>query len=139
MRKNSKRIIWIMITLVFLAGCQALPPVEETGTLQVNVTWQTDVWKPGPLAITLLPDTEVQVHKIFSAEIYRVGVTDLLGVYRDETLPAGWYWVEAYHHPEGVQKSDYGKHWVAHFIHIRPGQEVILDFGYQNAGGWKIY
>ena len=136
-----KKIVQIlsMVLIVFaLMGCQPQVSTEQTGVLQVNVTWQTDVWKPGPSGTITLPDTNVQIHKIFSTEIFRNGVTDLLGEYRDETIPTGWYWVEAFHHPEGVRKSDYGKHWVAHLVHIQPDKEVLLDFRFENAGGWKI-
>lgn len=135
--KKTFLFLLLMLTLL-LAGCQSQTAAQATGTLHINVTWQTDAWKPYPAVITNLPDTKVDVYRLFSSEVYREGVTDLLGVYQDETLPAGWYWVKAVHQPEGVKKSDYGKHWVANFVHIQPGKITELDFGYENAGGWTF-
>lgn len=137
--KRLQIFLFFLIIVGGLTGCQnANSTGNDTGTLQVNVSWQTEVWKPGSASTVLLPDTEVRIHKMFSNEIFRNGVTDLLGIYRDEALPAGWYWVEANHQPAGVQKSDYGKHWVTHFVHIQPGKETVINFRYENAGGWKV-
>jgi hypothetical protein len=138
MQPKNKPILWMIIILFSLAGCQSAPGGDQTGTLQINVTWQTEVWKPGTIGVITLPDTDIQVHKILSTETFRNGVTDLLGVYRDESMPVGWYWVEASHHPEGVKETDYGKHWVAHLVQVQAGKEVVLDFRFENAGGWKI-
>ena len=135
----KKTIILIMLILsIAISGCQASAGAEQTGNLEVKVSWQTDVWKPGTDAMIVLPDTEVVVHKAFSNAVYRSGITDLLGVTLFVDLPSGWYWAEAVHHPEGVQKSDFGKHWVAHFVRVKPGETKEIDFDFSNAGGWKI-
>ncbi|MBI9051266.1 MAG: hypothetical protein JEZ00_17720 [Anaerolineaceae bacterium] len=136
-----KRAIFIIILFftIFISGCQAQAQAQEIGTLQVNVSWQTDVWKPGDASKLVLPDTEVRVHKIFSKEVLRSGITDLLGVYLDESISTGWYWVEAVHQPEGVMESDYGKHWVAHMVHVRSDQTTVVEFNFNNAGGWILY
>jgi hypothetical protein len=131
--------LFVLILAISVAGCQSSGAVEQTGSLEVQVTWQTDVWKPGTDAMIVLPDTEVIVHKAFSNEVFRSGVTDLLGGALFTDLPGGWYWVEAVHHPEGVQKSDFGKHWVAHFVHVNTGEIREIDFDFNNAGGWKIW
>ena len=136
-----KKTIFLMLIILSIAvsGCQSSTGSEQTGNLEVRVTWQTDVWKPGTDAMIVLPDTEVIVHNAFSNAVFRSGITDLLGATLFTDLPSGWYWVEGVHHPEGVQESDYGKHWVAHFIHIKAGQTKEIDFDFNNAGGWKIW
>ena len=136
----KKILICLLLSLfLLLSGCQAAGTAADTGTLLVNVTWQTDAWKPGASGILTLPDTQVDVYKIFSTQVFHTGVTDLLGTYQDNTLPVGWYWVKAMHQPEGVKKSDYGKHWVAHFVHIQTDQTTELNFDFNNAGGWTFY
>jgi hypothetical protein len=139
MKKYPVFFFLILITVLVLCSCQAPSgAIGESGTLVVKTTWQTEAWRPGPSGILALPDTEVRVYKFASTQVFQEGITDLLGEYHDESLPGGWYWVEAVHQPEGVLKSDYGKHWVAHWVHIKPGQETVLDFSFENAGGWTI-
>ena len=135
-----KKVIYfvVMIFVVLLSGCQSTSAAGETGILEVHVSWQTDVWKPGTEGTLVLPDTEIQVHKAFSSAVVQSGVTDLLGVYLAADLPTGWYWVEAVHQPEGVQESDYGKHWVAHMVHVSSGATKQINFDFNNAGGWKL-
>ena len=135
----KKMIFLIMVILsIAITGCQTSGGTGQTGNLEVHVSWQTDVWKPGTDATIVLPDTEVIVHKAFSNAVSFSGITDLLGVTLITDIPSGWYWVEAVHHPEGVQESDYGKHWVAHFVRINAGETKEIIFDFNSAGGWKI-
>jgi hypothetical protein len=136
----KKSIFFIVIIFaVLLSACQSSGAAGQTGSLEVHVSWQTDVWKPGTEGTLVLPDTEVVIHPAFSNSVVQSGVTDLLGVYLVSDLPSGWYWVEAVHQPEGLQESDFGKHWVAHMIHITAGETKTIDFNFDNAGGWMVW
>lgn len=136
----KKMILLILLMLsITIGGCQSATDSGQTGTLEVHVSWQTDVWKPGTQGLLVLPDTEVTIHKVFSTTVFQTGTTDLLGVYMAPDLPVGWYWIEAVHRPEGIQESDFGKHWVAHMIQIKPNKSKQIDFDFNNAGGWKVW
>jgi hypothetical protein len=125
----------MIIVLLCLGSCQLVQSGDQTGTLQFGKPMSGN-----PVHLVQLPFLTpiIQIHKILSIAIFRTGVTDLLGKYRDETMPVAWYMVYAPPAPEGVKKTDYEKHWVAYLVHVQAGKEVVLDFSFENSGGCRI-